>query len=119
MLFVAVIDIIFCLTRRDRQEHKFSRRYFEFYFPTEEQLKRSLSRLAAIQWESYKIMKYLHWQKNTLYALVFNNSINLSFGYKVLRFSRSDCICLLCAAFMNDFSMTSQPPICYIILMYY
>jgi hypothetical protein len=69
MLFVTVIDIICFLTRRDRQVHKFSRRYFEFYFPiTEAQLKRSLSRLAAIQWESYKIMKYLHRQKYTICA---------------------------------------------------
>jgi hypothetical protein len=70
MPFVAVIDIIFCLTRRDRKVHKFSRRYFKFYFPTEEQLKRSLSRLAAIQWESDKIMKYLHRQKYTIFASV-------------------------------------------------
>jgi hypothetical protein len=69
MLFVTVIDIICCLTRRDRQVNKFSRRYFEFYFPiTEAQLKRSLSRLAAIQWESHKIMKYLHRQKYTICA---------------------------------------------------
>jgi hypothetical protein len=69
MLIVTVIAIIFCLTRRNRQIHKFSHRYFEFYFPiTEAQLKRSLSRLAAIQWESYKIMKYLNRQKYTICA---------------------------------------------------